>query len=157
MLLHQNWPTWLKWLVLLQTSFLAFLGPFNSAVVNPALVPLAKLYHIPVSHAPYQTTTGIIVVGVAPLFWTPLANIYGRRPVYLLSTLIGIVATVGSGVSKSWGTLIVGRVFSGVGVGAAMALGAASVNDMFFLHEVWTIQRTSHCVSRRLTMENREE
>nr|KAK5448869.1 hypothetical protein LTR18_001957 [Exophiala xenobiotica] len=130
-----NWPAWLKWLVLLQTSFLAFLGPFNSAVVNPALVPLAKLYHIPVAHAPYQTTTVIIVVGVAPLLWTPLANIYGRRPVYLLSTLIGIVATVGSGVSKSWATLIVGRVFSGVGVGAAMALGAASVNDMFFLHE----------------------
>lgn len=105
-------------------------------MVNPALVPLAKLFHIPVGNASYQTTTVIVVVGVSPLIWTPLANVYGRRPVYLLSTLIGIVATTGSGLAKTWGTLIVARVFSGVGVGAAMALGAASVNDMFFLHEV---------------------
>jgi hypothetical protein len=60
-------------------------------------------------------------VGVSPLFWTPLANIYGRRPVYLVSTLIGIVATVGTGVAKTWSTLIVARVFSGIRVGAAMA------------------------------------
>lgn len=132
----QNWPAWLKWLVLLQVSFLAFLGPFNSAVVNPALVPLAKLFDIPVDKAPLQTTTVIIAVGIAPLVWTPLANVYGRRPIYLVSTLIGIVATVGSGVATSWAGLIVSRVFSGVGVGAAMALGAATVTDMFFLHEV---------------------
>lgn len=129
----------MKWLVLLQISVLAMLGPFNSSVVNPALVPLAKLFHIPVGQASYQTTTVIVVVGVAPLFWTPLANVYGRRPIYLISTLIGIAATIGSGFARTWATLIVARVFSGVGVGAAMALGAATVNDMFFLHEV------SHC------------
>ncbi|KAL1840429.1 hypothetical protein VTK73DRAFT_3759 [Phialemonium thermophilum] len=144
-----NWPQWLKWLVLIQVSFLAFLGPFNSAVVNPALVPLSKLFHIPPSNASYQTTTVIISVGISPLLWTPLANVYGRRPIYLISAVIGIVATVGSGVAKSWATLIVARAFSGVGVGAAMALGAATVNDMFFLHErgtkmgVWTVFLTN--------------
>lgn len=122
--------------MLLQVSFLALLGPFNSSVVNPALVPLAELFDIPVDKAPLQTTTVIIAVGIAPLVWTPLANVYGRRPIYLVSTLIGIVSTVGSGVATSWAGLIVGRVFSGIGVGAAMALGAATVTDMFFLHEV---------------------
>jgi MFS family permease len=126
----------MKWLVLLQVSFLALLGPFNSSVVNPALVPLAKLFDVPVDKAPLQTTTVIIAVGIAPLVWSPLANIYGRRPIYLASTLLGIVATIGTGVAKSWAGLIVARVFSGVGVGAAMALGAATVTDMFFLHEV---------------------
>ncbi|KAF2099237.1 MFS general substrate transporter [Rhizodiscina lignyota] len=130
-----NWPTWLKFTVLLQASFLAMLGPFNSSVVNPALVPLAQLFKIPVGSASYQTTTVIVVVGVSPLFWTPLANVYGRRPVYLCSTVIGILGTIGSAVAKSWGTLIFARVVSGLGVGAAMSLGAATVNDLFFLHE----------------------
>ncbi|KAI0889348.1 major facilitator superfamily domain-containing protein [Annulohypoxylon maeteangense] len=140
-----NWPIWLKWLVLLQVSFLAMLGPFNSSVVNPALVPLAALFKVPVGSAPLQTTTTIILAGVAPLFFAPLSNIYGRRPVYMLSTIVGIVATVGSGVATSWAGLIIGRVFSGIGTGAGMALGAATVNDMFFLHErgtkmgVWTV------------------
>ncbi|KAI1089544.1 major facilitator superfamily domain-containing protein [Rostrohypoxylon terebratum] len=140
-----NWPTWLKWLVLLQVSFLAFLGPFNSAVVNPALVPLAALFKVPVGSAPLQSTTSIIAVGIAPLFFTPLANVYGRRPIYLLSTLVGIAATVGSGAATTWAGMIIGRVFSGIGTGAGMALGAATVNDMFFLHErgtkmgIWTV------------------
>jgi hypothetical protein len=55
-------------------SFLALLGPFNSAVVNPALVDLSKAFHITTQEASYQTTTVIVVVGVAPLFWVPLAN-----------------------------------------------------------------------------------
>ncbi|KAK3937835.1 major facilitator superfamily domain, general substrate transporter [Diplogelasinospora grovesii] len=144
-----NWPAWLKWLVLLQVSFLALLGTFNSSVVNPALVPLAKLFGIPVGSAPLQTTSVIITVGLAPLLWAPLANVYGRRPVYLLSTLIGIAATIGSGLATSWTGLIIGRVFSGIGVGAAMALGAATVNDLFFLHErgtkmgIWTVFLTN--------------
>jgi MFS family permease len=122
--------------VLIQVSFLAFLGPFNSAVVNPALVPLTKLYNVAVTDGPYQTTTVIIAVGVAPLFWNPLANIYGRRPIYIISMLLAIVATVGSGAAKTWSTLLVARAFSGIGVGSAMALGVATVNDIFFLHEV---------------------
>lgn len=93
---------------------MAFLGPFNSAVVNPALVPLTKLYHVPVTDGPYQTTTVIVAVGVAPLFWTPLANVYGRRPVYIVSTLIGIGATIASGAVDTWAGLIVARAFSGM-------------------------------------------
>jgi MFS family permease len=120
----------------MQVSFLAFLGPFNSAVVNPALVPLTKLFHVPVTDGPYQTTTVIVAVGVAPLFWTPLANVYGRRPIYIISMLIGIGATIGSGAAKSWSGLLVARAFSGIGCGSAMAIGVATVNDIFFLHEV---------------------
>jgi hypothetical protein len=28
-----NWPAWKKWMVLLQISFLAMLGPFNSSTI----------------------------------------------------------------------------------------------------------------------------
>jgi multidrug resistance protein len=139
----------MKWMVLLQVSFLAMLGPFNSSVVNPALIPLSHHFGITSTVASYQTTTVIVAVGICPLFWSPLANVYGRRPIYLISTFIGIIATFGTGLANSWATLIVARVFSGVGVGAAMALGAATVNDMFFLHEkgakmgIWTVFLTN--------------
>ncbi|MCJ1443301.1 MAG: hypothetical protein MMC23_003799 [Stictis urceolatum] len=125
------------------------LGPFNSAVINPALVPLAKAFHITSQQASYQTTTAIITAGVFPVLWTPLANVYGRRPVYLTTTLIGIIATIGSGTATTWAGLLTSRAFSGAATSAAMALGAATVNDMFFLHErgakmgVWTVFLTN--------------
>jgi hypothetical protein len=36
----------LKLLVTLQISWLAMLGPMGSAVVNPAFVPMAKVFHM---------------------------------------------------------------------------------------------------------------
>jgi MFS family permease len=115
---------------------LALLGPFNSSVINPALLPLANYFHISKVEASWQTTTAILAAGLAPVLWTPLANIYGRRTIYLISTLIGIAATIGTGLSKTWTGMIVARVFSGAATSAPMALGAAVVSDMFFQHEV---------------------
>jgi hypothetical protein len=63
--LEQNWPAWLKWAVLIQVSFMAFLGPFNAAVINPSLVLLSKAMHVDTTKAAFSTTTGIILGGVA--------------------------------------------------------------------------------------------
>jgi hypothetical protein len=60
----QNWPSWLKWAVLIQVSYAAFLGPYNCAVVNPSLVLLAKAFHVDPVTAAYNSTTAIIFGGV---------------------------------------------------------------------------------------------
>ena len=62
---EQNWPAWLKWAVLIQVSFMAFLGPFNSAVINPSLVLLSEAMHVDTTRVAYSTTTAIILGGVA--------------------------------------------------------------------------------------------
>ena len=74
-------------MVLIQVSFMAFLGPFNAAVPNPSLVLLGKAFHRSVATVTLSTTTSIILGGVSPFIWTPLTNVYGRRPITLLSQL----------------------------------------------------------------------
>jgi hypothetical protein len=61
----QNWPAWLKWAVLIQVGFMAFLGPFNSAVINPSLVLLSQAMHKSSKVVAYSTTTAIILGGVS--------------------------------------------------------------------------------------------
>lgn len=61
----QNWPAWLKWAVLIQVSFMAFLGPFDSAVINPSLVLLSQAMHKNSKVVAYSTTTAIIMGGVS--------------------------------------------------------------------------------------------
>ena len=80
-----NWSKGRKWAVVIQAALLAFLGPFNSSLINPVLVPLSLYFKISVTEASYQTTTVIVAAGVAPLVWSPLSNKYGRRPVLLIS------------------------------------------------------------------------
>ncbi|OCL02087.1 MFS general substrate transporter [Glonium stellatum] len=130
-----NWPRWLKWTVLLQVSFMAFLGPFNAAVVNPSLVLLGEAFHKPVEIITYSTTTAIIVGGLSAFIWIPLTNVYGRRPITLLAEIFTILGHVGSARSTTFATLLGSRALNGIGFGGMMTVGTAFLNDMFFLHE----------------------
>lgn len=61
----KNWPRWLKWTVLIQVSLMAFLGPFNPAVINPSLVILAEAFGVDTTEAAYSTNIAIILGGVS--------------------------------------------------------------------------------------------
>ncbi|TVY86238.1 Efflux pump, partial [Lachnellula willkommii] len=132
---HINWPRWLKWAVLIQVGFMAFLGIYTSALINPALVLLAKAMDVDSKTAAYSTTTAIIVGGVSPFILTPIANVYGRRPTTLFAISITMLGGVGSAVSPNFSALLGTRAMTGFGMGGMMSVGTACVNDMFFLHE----------------------
>ncbi len=90
---------------------------------------------VTVTVASYSTTIAIVFAGVAPLIYAPLSNYYGRRPLYLITTAVGIAANAGCAVSKSWGPLLVARAFVGIGTSVGMGLGASVVSDMYFMHQ----------------------
>ena len=77
---------------------------------------------VTVTVASYSTTIAIVFAGVFPLLYSPLANVYGRRPVYLVSTAIGVAANAASAVCKSWGPLLVARAFVGIGTSVGKRL-----------------------------------
>jgi MFS family permease len=107
----------------------------GSAVVNPAFVPLAKSFKIPVVQASYELTAFIVFAGVGPLLITPFSNVYGRRPIYLLGNLVAGVTNVIAGNCTTWNGLLVTRVFNGIGAGSSVAIGAATICDLYFVHE----------------------
>ncbi|KAG9235093.1 major facilitator superfamily domain-containing protein [Amylocarpus encephaloides] len=114
---------------------MAFLGPYNAALINPSLVLLSKAIHVDPKIAAYSTTTGIIMGGLSPFLLTPLCNYYGRRPITLLAILITILGGIGSGVSRTFAQLLGTRAMCGFGFGGMMSVGTVCVNDLFFLHE----------------------
>lgn len=114
---------------------LAFLGTLNASIINPAVVPLATELDITAVIGTYQTTIAIGAGALGPVFFTPFANVYGRRPVYILSILIGFASALGSAKAKSFGTLMFARAMNGFGPSAAFGLGAGTVVDVFFTHE----------------------
>ncbi|PNS18452.1 hypothetical protein CAC42_6269 [Sphaceloma murrayae] len=130
-----TWSPHLKLFILFQVSYLAFLGPFTQAVINSAFAPLAKSFSLTIPVASYVTNVAILGAGITPLFLSPLANAYGRRPVFLFVTAVGVAAHVASAFAKSWSGILVARFFVGVGTSAGMGIGAAVVADLYFLHE----------------------
>ncbi|CAK7204856.1 hypothetical protein SEUCBS139899_007618 [Sporothrix eucalyptigena] len=130
-----NWPRWMKWMVLLQVSFMALLGPFNAAVPNPSLTLLSKAFKKPVEIVTYSTTTSIITGGLSPFLWVPLSNVLGRRPMCLITQLITIVTHIATARTTTFAQLVGVRAVNGIGFGGMMALGTPVLNDMFYMHE----------------------
>lgn len=45
------------------------------------------------------------------------------------------VTNIAAGYCSSWSGLLVTRVFNGIGAGSTVAIGAATICDLFFMHE----------------------
>ncbi|KAI1733987.1 MFS general substrate transporter [Xylaria scruposa] len=130
-----NWSPALKFAVCIQVSFLAFLGPLASAVINPAFVPLAEAFSITPVEASYELTVFLVFSAAGPLFVLPVANTYGRRPLFLAGSLLAAVTNIAAAYSSSWTGILVTRVFNGIGTGWLHALGPPTICDLYFYHE----------------------
>jgi MFS family permease len=106
-----------------------------AAVINPAFVPLGKGFKITTVEASYELTVYIIFSGVGLLLISPLANVYGRRPVYLLGNILAAETNIIAGHSTTWNGILVTRVFNGIGAGSNVAIGGATICDSYCLHE----------------------
>ena len=102
---------------------------------NAAYVPLSKAMHITVQQASYSLTVAIVTSGTVPLLWPAISNVYGRRPIFVFVSILGIVAHAASGAAPTWGGILTARAFMGIGTSAGTGIGAAVVADMYFMHE----------------------
>ncbi|KAG8867773.1 hypothetical protein FRB98_003967, partial [Tulasnella sp. 332] len=120
-----NWPSWKKHALLFQVGFHAMMGPFVAAAVIPAFGSFAEEYGISITQASYFVSVQIIFIGVAPLFWAPVANRIGRRPVYLISTL----------GAAAYGSMMTTRVFAAIMISPPQAIASSTIGEMFYEHE----------------------
>lgn len=108
--------------------------------ITTTTVPsFAKLQQeLNISYAQVNWTVAIPALGLAvgPLFWSSLSDIYGRRLIFIIGTLIALISSVGAAVArKTYGGYMVARFFQGFGVSPGATVGMAVVNDMFFDYE----------------------
>jgi len=69
----------------------------------------------------------------------PMANKFGRRPVYILSYAIYLACAIWLLFEYSYGGFLAGRLILGFGSGAAETIAPITISDIFFLHERGTI------------------
>ncbi|CAO1601179.1 hypothetical protein XANCAGTX0491_004843 [Xanthoria calcicola] len=90
-----------------------------------------------ISYSQVNWTVAIPALGLAlgPLFWSSLADIYGRRIIFLAGTLIAFAATIGAGAANNYGGYMAARFFQGFGVSPGSTVGMAVIMDLYFEYE----------------------
>lgn len=124
------------------------MGTFTAAAIQCAFVDIAKDLDVEVQQASYLTSLVIAILGGAPVLWRPLSNIYGRRPIFLISLICSMAGNIGCGFCYSYGTMALCRAITAFFISPAAAIGSAVVSEMFFKTEratfmgAWTIMVT---------------
>ncbi|KAJ5513525.1 Translation elongation/initiation factor/Ribosomal beta-barrel [Penicillium fimorum] len=135
-------------------SLHALMTNFVGAGIIPVYTTLAEkfgieiqdvsyLTSIHVSHITFPSTPSheklidpkILCTGLTPFFLVPLSTRYGRRPVWLISTLFTAVCNIGCAESQSYTPMLVCRILGSLMLGAPIALGPPIVMESFAEHE----------------------
>ena len=118
---------------------------FQAAAITPAFEPLAEFLGTDIQGASYLVSAQIIVLGFAPLFWKPLSHRFGRRPVWLVSTLCSGLFNIGCALSTTYGAMMACRVWAAFFIAPPIAIGSGVVTETFLARQrgqkmgIWTL------------------
>ena len=118
-------------LVVLTLSLLLGLQPIATDLYLPALPALTDGFGAAMSQAQLTLTALLLAFGVSQMFWGPLSDRFGRRPILLIGMSAFVVASVGSTFSPSIEQLIVWRAVQGAAMGAGVMCARAIVRDLY--------------------------
>ncbi|KAF3007906.1 hypothetical protein E8E13_011074 [Curvularia kusanoi] len=130
-----NWPLWQRIYHATTPGFFGFAVTFGTSVYTPALADIMADFRVSRTAALVGITVYTMGLAFGPVFSAPMSEKYGRKIVYLLSSPIFILFTLGAGFSKSFASLIVCRFFAGLTGSPALAVGAGSNADLFPPHK----------------------
>lgn len=115
--------------------FRYFMFTYITTTTVASLVELQDFYQV--SFAQMLWTVALPALGLAagPVFWTSFADIYGRRIIFIIGSLICIGATIGAALADNYSGYMAARFFQGFGVSPAAVVGLAIITDLYFDHE----------------------
>lgn len=120
-----------KWLVMASVAAGLFLATIDGSIVNIALPILQQDLHTSFAAVEWVVLGYLLVVVTLMLVVGRLADMFGRKWIYLAGFLIFTLGSAFCGLSNSIGMLIGFRIFQGIGAAMLMALGTAIITDAF--------------------------
>ena len=118
-------------LVVLVLSLLLGLQPIATDLYLPALPALTTSFGAVMAQAQLTLTALLLAFGVSQMFWGPLSDRFGRRPILLIGMGAFVAASIGSTFSPSIEQLIVWRAVQGAAMGAGVMCARALVRDLY--------------------------
>lgn len=138
-------------LIFLLAALVAF-GPLSIDMYLPSLPLIAE--DLQASQADIQLTIGSFLIGlfIGMLFYGPLSDKLGRRPLLLAGIALYLLASIACFMAVSAEWLIAARFLQALGAAAASVLARAIVRDLFPLSEAARVLSLMHLVTMIATL-----
>ncbi|HLI09837.1 MAG TPA: MFS transporter [Ktedonobacteraceae bacterium] len=121
-----------KWMILALAATAAFMTTLDSSIVNIGLPSIARTFGVGVSGAIEWIVIGYLVVIAAVLLtFGRLADMIGRKPIFMMGLVVFIVGSMLSGQAPSLLFLILARLLQGIGGALIFSVNVAMITSSF--------------------------
>ncbi|CZR64277.1 related to MFS transporter [Phialocephala subalpina] len=118
--------------VLIALFLTLFIAALNNTIVATALPTICSQLHSASGYA-WIGAAYLLASGASAPIWAKLSDIWGRKPILLLSVAMYFAASILCALAQTMMALIVGRVFQGAAGGGLIQLVNIVLSDMFSL------------------------
>ncbi|POF29167.1 multidrug effflux MFS transporter [Roseibium marinum] len=105
--------------------------PLAMQIYLPSLAGMMIVFSATAGEIQLSMSAFFIAVAVSQLFWGPLSDQYGRRPIIIAGMVLFVIGSVLCLVAPTIEALIAARVIQAAGSCAGMVLGRAIVRDLY--------------------------
>ncbi|KAH9850637.1 MFS general substrate transporter [Lenzites betulinus] len=131
----RQWSTARKNATLLIVSSASLITTIAAGIYNPSIVQIEQELHATASQISWTLSLFVLIQGVVPLLWSVSSELKGRKIVYIVSILLFVGGSVGAALAPTIGVLIGMRCVQAAGSSAVLAIGAATLADIYDSHE----------------------
>lgn len=107
-----------------------FLFGFDSGVINGTVKGLEIAFDAQNIGSGFNVASMLLGCAVGAFFAGKLADLYGRRSMLIMASILFIISAWGSGISTTSVEFIVYRILGGLGVGAASVMAPAYISEI---------------------------
>ncbi|KAJ7108064.1 MFS general substrate transporter [Mycena crocata] len=130
------WPKWKKHLFFVILVYGTVLAGAVGPLVAPDQTHIAILFGTSPKLFPrVYSSYFVLVLGASTIFLQVGSVKFGKRPIYLITSLLLCVSTVWASYTDSLGSFAGARVFMGIAAAPLEFLVGASINDVYHVHE----------------------
>ncbi|KAL2005421.1 hypothetical protein VTN00DRAFT_2632 [Thermoascus crustaceus] len=107
-----------------------FFSPFTAFIYFPALESIAVDLNVSIQLINVTITMYLVIQGIIPSIFGNLADVIGRRPIYIIAFSIYLCASLGLAFQKSYAALLVLRMLQSAGSSGTIMLAYGVIADI---------------------------
>jgi predicted MFS family arabinose efflux permease len=121
-------------LIMLSLGIAVLLVALDITIVTTALPTISSEFHSASGYT-WVGSAYLIAQSAATPIWGKVSDIFGRKPILLLTNAIFFVGSLLAGVSVNIDMLIAARVIQGIGGGGLITLVNITISDLFSVRD----------------------
>ncbi|KAL4802192.1 major facilitator superfamily domain-containing protein, partial [Aspergillus unguis] len=126
-----NWPSIRRSALLYAVGFNSFLAAALAPILATGLPGISSTYEVSMAKSSFTIGVYMLGLGVGAAVWAPTASLFGRRPVYVLGSVLLIISSAWAAASPSFPSLVLARLVQGIAASPGEFLVSVTVSEIY--------------------------